>query len=40
MDTTAALIGVFGGYVVTVVVGVLLIAMVTVIENKHKNERH
>ncbi|MBB4013950.1 hypothetical protein [Niveibacterium umoris] len=40
MDITSGLVGVFGGYVVAVVVGVLLIALVTTLENKNKNDRH
>ncbi len=40
MDVTASLIGFFGGYIVTVVVGVLLIAMATTLENQNKSLRH
>jgi len=40
MDITASLIGFFGGYVVAVVVGALLIAMVTTLENQNKAQRH
>lgn len=40
MDITSGLIGFFGGYVVAVVVGALLIAMATTLENKTRAERH
>ncbi|WP_374403773.1 hypothetical protein [Niveibacterium sp.] len=40
MDITASLIGFFGGYGVAVVVGALLIALVTTLENQNKAQRH